>query len=163
MRFSPGQFFRGSRRGNSLEFRALRSAAFRLAGWQIAITVVVAAVAGMLGGEAAVRSALMGGGIGVVAGLYQALRMFRFSAAIDPARFYRGVWVSEAVKILLTVALFIFAIRVLRPVFAPMIVAYAATFLAYWAALGTGYPWITPRATTTKGADNPTGNGQDGR
>ena len=115
-RFSPGQYFRGSgrgsRRGNSLEFRALRRAAFRLAGWQITITVVVAVAAGMLGGEAAVRSALMGGGIGVVAGLYQALRMFRVSAAIDPARFYRGVWVSEVVKILLTVAFFIFAIRV---------------------------------------------------
>ena len=148
---------------NSQEFRALRHVALRLAGWQTVVTVVIAAAAGMLGGEAAGRSALVGGGIGVVAGLYQALRMFRFSAAIDPAGYYRGVWVSEAVKILLTVALFIFAIRVLRPLFAPMIAAYAATFVVYWAALGTGYPWMKPRETKIEGVNGPSMDGRDGR
>ncbi|MBL8201001.1 MAG: ATP synthase subunit I [Chromatiales bacterium] len=106
------------------------------------ITLVVAAGASMFGGPVAAWSALLGGGIGIVAGLYQAMRMFRVSAAEDPARFYRGVWISEVVKILLTVALFSFAIRILRPQFAPLIVGYAATFIAYWVALGTGYPWL---------------------
>ncbi len=122
--------------------RLLRRAAFRLAGGQIGLTAVVGIAAGLLGGTAAARSAAMGGGIGILAGLYQALRMFRVSAADDPGRFYAGVWISEAVKILLTVALFILAIRVFRPQFAPMIVAYAATFIVYWMALGTGYPWL---------------------
>ncbi len=120
----------------------MQRAAYRFAGWQVALTLAVAAVAALLGGRAAAVSALLGGGIGTIAGLYQALRMFRVSAADDPARFYRGVWVSEAVKILLTVALFIFAIRVLHPQFLPMIGGYAVTFIAYWAALGSGYPWL---------------------
>ncbi|MEZ5564202.1 MAG: ATP synthase subunit I [Gammaproteobacteria bacterium] len=123
-------------------FRPLRRAAFRLAAWQSALTVMVGAGAWIPGGAAAAWSAALGGGIGIIAGLYQALRMFRVDAADDPARFYRAVWISEAMKILLTVALFIFAIRVLNPQFAPMIVAYAATFIVYWAALGTGYPWM---------------------
>lgn len=94
--------------------------------------------------------------------------MFRVSAADDPARFYRGVWVSEVVKILLTVALFIFVIRVLGPQFGAMIVAYAATFIAYWAALGTGYPWL-PAGTSPVGPDDelnagdPSGERRDGR
>ncbi len=123
-------------------FKLLRRAAFRLAGGQLGLTAAICAGAGMLGGAAAAWSAALGGGIGIVAGLYQALRMFRVSAADDPGRFYAGVWVSEAVKLLLTVALFILANRVLSPQFEPMIVAYAATFIVYWAALGTGYPWI---------------------
>lgn len=137
--------------GNSQAFRPMRRAAFRLAGWQSAITLVVAAAAAWQGGQAAAGSALLGGGIGIVAGLYQALRMFRVSAADDPARFYRGVWVSEIVKILLTVALFIFALRVFSPRFGPMILAYGATFIAYWAALGTGYPWFGGNNGATAG------------
>lgn len=122
--------------------RLLRRAAFRLACAQIGLTAAIGAASGMLGGKAAAGSAALGGGIGIVAGLYQALRMFRVSAADDPGGFYAGVWISEAVKILLTVALFILAIRVFRPQFAPMIVAYAATFIVYWMALGTNYPWL---------------------
>lgn len=127
--------------GNLQGFRPLRRAAFRLAAWQMALCLAVAVAAAWFGGPAAFRSALIGGGIGIVAGTYQALRMFRVSAADDPARYYRGVWVSELVKILLTVALFIFALRVLEPRFAPMMVAYTSTFIVYWVALGTGYPW----------------------
>ncbi len=134
----------------------MRRAAYRLAGWQVALTLAVAALAALLGGRAAAVSALLGGGIGTVAGLYQALRTFRVSAAEDPARFYRGVWVSEAVKILLTVALFIFAIRVLHPRFLPMIGGYAATFIAYWAALGSGYPWLPHEPAAKAGSKNNT-------
>lgn len=145
--------------GNLQGFRPMRRAAFRLAGWQIVLSLAVACGAGWLGGRAAFGSALAGGGIGIVAGTYQALRMFRVSAADDPARFYRGVWLSELVKILLTVALFIFVIRVLEPQFAPMIVAYAATFIVYWIALGTGYPWsgAGTRGTGTESGIGPTG------
>lgn len=146
----------------------MRRAAWRLASWQGVITLVIAAAAGLLGGQSAATSALLGGGIGMICGLYQAMRMFRVSAADDPGRFYRGVWVSEVVKILLTVALFIFAIRVLDPEFGPMIVAYAATFLVYWVALGTGYPWFPPGGVPGMPAeelntDSPRAKARDGR
>ena len=45
-------------------------------------------------------------------------------------------------KILITAALFVAAIRILKPQFLPFIGAYSATFLVYWMALGTGYPWL---------------------
>lgn len=145
--------------GNPQANRALNRAAFRLAGWQITLTTVVAVAAALLtmqGGRGAPASwsgfwsafwsAMAGGGIGVLAGLYQALRMFRMNPADGPERFLRAVYAGEAMKIMLTAALFIVVIRVLHPQFGPMIIAYGATFLAYWAALGTGYPWLPPPA-----------------
>ena len=127
--------------------KPLRRAAYRLAAWQAALTCGVAAVAAAIGGVAAAQSALMGGGINIVAGLYQALRMYSGQAALQPERFMRAVYTSEAIKIALTVALFIVVIRVMRPQFAPMIVAYAATFVVYLVALGTGYPWMRMNST----------------
>jgi ATP synthase protein I len=127
---------------NPQALRLLRRAAWRLAAGQAALTLGIAAVAGWLGAGPDARSALAGGGIGIVAGLYQALRMFSVSAAEEPARFMRAVYVGEAMKILITAALFIAVIRVMKPQFVPMMVAYSATFLVYWGALGTGYPWL---------------------
>jgi ATP synthase protein I len=128
--------------GATQNLKALRRAAYRLAAWQAALTFGVAGIAAAIGGVAAAQSALMGGGISIVAGLYQALRMFSGQAALQPERFMRSVYTGEAIKIALTVALFIVVIRVMRPQFAPMIVAYAATFVVYLVALGTGYPWM---------------------
>jgi ATP synthase protein I len=129
--------------GNTTIFQQMQRAAYRLALWQAGITSLVAAVAGGLGGWVWVLSALAGGSVGILAGLYQALRMFRVDASESPERFMRAAYVGEAVKIVLTVALFIAAIRVLKVEFTPTMVAYAATYIAYWIALNTGYPWLT--------------------
>lgn len=132
------------RESDSQSRHQLRRAAYLLAAGQAALTLVIAAAAGWLGTAGSARSALAGGAIGVLAGLYQALRMFSVSAADDPVRFQRAVYVGEAMKILITAVLFILAIRVMKPQFLPMMGAYAATFLVYWAALGLGYPWFRP-------------------
>lgn len=136
--------------GTTQNLKALRRAAYRLAAWQAALTFGVAGVAAAISGVAAAQSALMGGGISIVAGLYQALRMYSGQAALQPERFMRSVYTGEAIKIALTVALFIVVIRVMRPQFAPMIVAYAATFVVYLVALGTGYPWMQNESGTAK-------------
>ena len=120
----------------------LRRAAFRLAAGQTALTLGIAAAAGWFGAAADAWSAMAGGGIGTVAGLYQALRMFSVNAADEPARFMRAVYVGEAMKILITVALFVATIRIMKPQFLPMMAGYAGTFVVYWVALGTGYPWF---------------------
>jgi len=116
----------------------LQTAAFRLAGWQVLLTGIVVAGAFWLGGSFAALSAGIGGGIGIVAGLYQALRMFRVNAALDPAGFMRGVYIGEAVKIVLTVALMIAAIRVLGVEMLPFMIGYIAIYSIYWIALKTG-------------------------
>ncbi len=120
----------------------LQRAAFRLAGWQVLLTGIVAAGAFWLGGLSAAMSAVAGGVIGIVAGLYQALRMFRVNAGQDPEGFLRGVYIGEAVKIGLTVALMIAAIRLLGVEMLPFMIGYIAIYSIYWIALKTGYPWI---------------------
>jgi ATP synthase protein I len=120
----------------------LQRAAFRLAGWQVLITALVAAIAGVMGGSEAAVSALMGGMIGVIAGLYQALRMFRVDASEDPEGFVSGVYVGEAVKIVLTVALMIAAIKALSVEMLPFMLGYIAIYVVYWVAFKTDFPWI---------------------
>ena len=121
----------------------LQRAAYWLAGWQLALTGFVAAGAGWLGGSASGLSAATGGSIGIVAGLYQALRMFRVDASKDPAGFMRGVYVGEVVKIVLTAALTIAAIKVLNVTMLPFMIGYIAIYVVYWVALKTGLPGLT--------------------
>ncbi len=125
-------------------------AAFRLAGWQALLTGIVAAGAFWFGGLSAAISALTGGSIGIVAGLYQALRMFRVDASQDPEGFMRGVYIGEAVKIVLTAALIVAAIRVLNVQMLPFMIGYIAIYSIYWIALKTGYPWINEQTRITK-------------
>ena len=120
----------------------MQKAAFRLAAWQLVITGLVAAIASLVGGSDYAVSALIGGSIGIVAGLYQALRMFRIDASKDPDGFLRGVYVGEAIKILLTVALIIAAIRALNVAMLPFMLGYIAIYVVYWMALRTGFPWL---------------------
>jgi ATP synthase protein I len=134
--------------GNTTTFQQMRRATFRLAVWQAGVTGLIAITAGWLGGMGSALSAIAGGSIGILAGLYQALRMFRVDASESPERFMRAAYVGEAVKIVLTVALFIAAIRVLKVEFTATMVAYSATYIAYWMALNTGYPWLTQTDNT---------------
>jgi len=127
--------------GNELAFRSVRRAAWFLAGWQLLLTFAVAGLMAWVGGTGWFRSALAGGGIGILAGLYQALRMLRVDASEHPERYMGSVYGSEALKIVLTVALFIAAIKVLNVELVPVMVAYAATLSVYWAALSTNFPW----------------------
>ena len=123
-------------------FLIMQQAAFRLAAWQLVITGIVVAIASLAGGSDAAFSAATGGSIGIVAGLYQALRMFRIDASKDPDGFLRSVYVGEAVKILLTVALMIAAIRALQVAMLPFMLGYIAIYVVYWMALKTEFPWI---------------------
>lgn len=124
----------------------LQRAAFRLAGWQVALMSVVVVIASWLGGRDAGMAAAMGGSIGIIAGLYQALRMFRIDASKDPEGFMRGLYIGEAVKILLTVALMIAAIRGLNVEMLPFMMGYISIYIVYWVALKTGLPGTTKQS-----------------
>jgi len=128
--------------GNTIFFQKARRAVFRLSGLQLALTVVATLLALLIFDRAIAMSVFSGGFIGVVAGFYQAQRMMRVDASGHPEAFMQGLWISELVKIVLTVALFIVAIRLLRVQMVPTIVGYAGTYIVYWVALGTSYPWF---------------------
>ncbi len=128
--------------GNTQAFQKARIAVLRLTGWQFLLTALLTLAALLAGLGSAALSVFAGGSIGMVAGLYQALRLLQVDAGVQPDALMRGMWVSEAVKIVLTVALFMLAIRLLQVEMVPTLVGYAVTYIVYWVALGTGYPWI---------------------
>jgi len=137
--------------GNTQTFRMARLVFYRLAAWQLAATVVVVVAATAVSGSIAAVSAACGGLIGIVAGLYQALRMLRVDASKYPEQFMASVYLGEALKIVLTVALLIAAIRLLGVEMVPTMSGYAATYVVYWAALKTDILNLQDRTT---GADD---------
>jgi F0F1-type ATP synthase assembly protein I len=116
----------------------LQRAVLKLAGWQVVMIGLVAAIAGWAGGSAYAVSAATGGGIGTITGLYQALRMFSVDAGRNPDGFMQRVYVTEALKIVTTVALMIAAIKLLHVDFLPFMTGYIAIYIVYWVALKTG-------------------------
>ena len=121
-------------------------AVFRLTGWQLLLTAALTCIAWLAGYDSAAVSVFVGGSIGMIAGLYQAMRLLQVNAAEEPEALMRALWLSEAVKIVVTVALFIVAIRLLTVEMVPTIVGYAVTYIVYWVALGTSYPWFETKA-----------------
>jgi ATP synthase protein I len=145
--------------GNTQTLQKARLAVFRLCGMQLMLTVAVTLLALLMFGSSTATSAFSGGLIGVLAGFYQAQRMLRVDAGSHPEAFMRGLWVSELVKIVLTVAMFIAAIRLLRVQMVPTIVGYAGTYIVYWVALGTSYPWFeTPVSNNDRDRNWPDSN-----
>ena len=123
-------------------FHKARLAVLLLSIGQLLLTITLAIIAALAVDKGFAMSVLAGGLIGLIAGFYQAQRLMRVDAGKDPEGFMRGLWISEAIKIALTVALFVIAIRLLRVQMVPTMIGYAGTYIVYWLALGTGYPWF---------------------
>lgn len=102
---------------------------------QVAISVVVALTCAAVIGAPAGLAALVGGGIGAAASLVQVAVSFRRGAGQDARAIARGFYRGEALKIAVTVLLFIVVLRrrTLPP--GPLLAGYVATFVAYWVAL----------------------------
>jgi F0F1-type ATP synthase assembly protein I len=128
--------------GNTQLLQKARLAVFRLFGMQLLLTATLVLIALFTFDLQIAMSVLGGGLIGMLAGFYQAQRMLRVDAGAHPEAFMSGLWISELVKIVLTVAMFIVAIKLFRVQMVPTIVGYAGTYIVYWAALGTAYPWF---------------------
>jgi ATP synthase protein I len=128
--------------GNTSTFLKARIAVLRLTGGQFLLTALLTAIAWLTGYGSAALSVFVGGSIGMIAGLYQAMRLLQVNAAEQPDALMRALWISEVIKILLTVAMFVLAIRLLKVEMVPTIVGYAVTYIVYWIALGTRYPWF---------------------
>ena len=78
---------------------------------------------------------MMGGGIGAVASLVQVALSFRRAAGDNAQAIARGFYRGEAMKITVTVVLFVIALRwrTLPP--GPLLAGYVANFVAYWVGL----------------------------
>lgn len=102
---------------------------------QVVISVVVAMLCAALLGAAAGLAALVGGGIGAAASIVQVATSFRRSTAADARAIARGLYRGEALKIAVTVLLFIVVLRRRSLPPGPLFAGYVATFAAYWVAL----------------------------
>ncbi len=102
---------------------------------QVAIAGVVALVCAASIGLQAGRAAAVGGGIGAAASLAQVASGFRRSAAGNAQAIARGFYRGEALKIAVTVLLFVLALRGRHFAPGPLLAGYVATFVAYWVAL----------------------------
>ncbi|HVC28115.1 MAG TPA: ATP synthase subunit I [Gammaproteobacteria bacterium] len=116
-------------------FTKARQGTFIIVGLQLAVTVLAGVVAALVAGHYAAWSALAGGLINVTASLYMALKLFAGGLSAGPQQWLGRFLVGEAMKLAITVALFIFALVVLKAAFVPLILAYIATYMTYWAGL----------------------------
>lgn len=119
-----------------------KSTAYRIVLAQFAAAIVLAAAVGGIWGPGAGYSALVGGLISAVTSLYFALHVFGVRASA-PRAVLRSFYTAEAVKMAITVLLFVAAVVWLKVDFLPLIVAYALTLLVYWFALLLSAPPFT--------------------
>jgi ATP synthase protein I len=124
---------------STIDFASVRRQALWVVVGQVAVAVCGALICyAVLDMEACV-SALIGGGIGAAATLVQAVVGLRNSAGKEPRAIVSGFYRGSAMKLVVTVALFVVALRGRRLAAGPLFVTYVATFLVYWLALARSF------------------------
>jgi F0F1-type ATP synthase assembly protein I len=102
---------------------------------QLLLTAAIAVLAGSAGSWGAAMAALVGGGIGVVAGAAYVWRAMRQGEG-EPGKLYRAQMLGEGYKFAVTLGLFALVFINWRDVPAlPLFLAYILTFGVYWVAL----------------------------
>lgn len=113
----------------------MRRQALAVVAGQFAVAVCGALISYVFLDVRAAVSALVGGGIGAVSTLVQVLIGLRNSTGKEPEELVRSFYRGSAMKLVVTVVLFVLALRHWNPAPAPLFVTYAATFLVYWLTL----------------------------
>ena len=112
--------------------------AIKILAIQLAITLLAAAVAFTLSdfdGFKSAYSALLGGGINILATAFFALRVFSVRPGSTAKRMARAFYTGEVAKIALTAALFAAVLVWLDVAFLPLFLTYVITMLAFWLVL----------------------------
>jgi F0F1-type ATP synthase assembly protein I len=120
---------------------------------QVVVTVVAAILCFAVWGRTPGLSALVGGGISVVASGVLALIGFSSPAGAAPETIARKFYIGEGTKLAVTVASFVVVILTLKVSFPALFGAYIATLFVYWIALANALPPLAgtgSRASTAK-------------
>ena len=102
---------------------------------QLALTLSAAIVSLILADVKAGYSALIGGGINILATAYFAYKVFSAGPGSTARQVARAFYWGEVVKIALTGLLFAGVLLWLEVAFLPLFLTYAVTMLAFWLAL----------------------------
>ena len=133
---------------SSIDFLAVRRQALSVVAGQAAVAVCGALICYAALDVRSSLSALIGGGIGAAATLVQVGFGLRNSAGKDPRAVVRSFYRGSAMKLLVTVALFVLALRDRNLAPAPLFVTYVATFFVYWLTLARTLR-VQPGASTS--------------
>ncbi|MFQ6372520.1 ATP synthase subunit I [Shewanella sp. YIC-542] len=101
---------------------------------QAAVTGLASVVFFVMQGENGGMSALAGAVIAVVPNFVFATLAFSHSGASAAAKVLKGFYWGEAVKLLLTIALFSMAFILLKTAFMPLFVCYLLGLIVHWTA-----------------------------
>ena len=129
-----------------VEIPDARRVAYSIVLGQAAATAAVALICLPIFGTVSAWSAALGGAISTAASLGMVLLAFRRVSGNDPRRIAGGFYLGEALKLAVTVALFIWTFRTLKPSMGALFGGYIATLLVYWVALANALPPLAGRA-----------------
>jgi ATP synthase protein I len=117
---------------------------------QVVVTVVAAIICFAVWGRTPGLSALAGGGISVLASAALAIVGFSGPAGAAPDTIARKFYVGEALKLAVTVALFVAVFMTMKVSFAALFGTYIATLFVYWIALANALPPLAGNANAAK-------------
>ena len=109
-----------------------KEGAKRLLAYQLVVTTAFAAVAGLLLGPNACKSAVLGGLVCIIPQAYFARKLFKYSGANAAKKIVGNFYKGEALKIFLSVLLFTLVFKfsiIMPPVF---FAVYLVTQLVFW-------------------------------
>jgi ATP synthase protein I len=124
----------------AIDLRSARRLVYGLVLGQAAVTLAVALVCFLIAGSKGALSALIGGGISTLATLVMALLSFGSGTGVDAQRAVRAFYVGEAVKVVISITLFVVVLKLMKVSPGAMFAAYMATFFVYWIALANALP-----------------------
>ena len=110
----------------------------RVIGVQAVVAVAIAIIYGMMADLQAALSAFSAGVIVVAANYFFAWRVFSVTGASAVQKIVSNFYIGEALKLLLTAVLVVFAIKVLAITPLPFFTGYAVTQIAFWFAFALG-------------------------
>ena len=116
---------------------------------QVVVSVVAAIICFAVWGRTHGLSALVGGGISVIASALLAIIGFSAPAGAAPETIARKFYLGEGTKLAVTVALFVAVFLTLKVSFGALFGTYIATLFVYWIALANALP---PLAGTSPAA-----------
>lgn len=131
----------------TLELPQARRLASSVVLGQVVITGVAALLCFAVWGRTAGLSALVGGGISVLASTALAIFGFGAPAGATAERIARMFYVGEAMKLGVTVTLFVVVFLTMQVSFAALFGAYIATLFVYWIALANALPPLSGKAS----------------
>lgn len=120
--------------------RLIREQIYRIVFYQFVVVLVVVVGWYLASGMKAASSALSGGLISVLASFFFARVVIRSRVAKSPKAILLQLYLGEALKLIVTAALFMIAFALFRIEFVPLFSAYIATLCVFWPSLLLALP-----------------------